>query len=340
MKTKKNTTIEVREMVLKKREDGLTYKQISQQLDIPLRTVGNICKKSVSGKPVADCPRSGRPKKTTVREDKLIVRKSIVNPRKTAVDIQREINQELGLSVSRFTVGRRLRAAGLNGRIPVRKPLISNKNRAARLRFARMHQHWRIADWKKILWSDESKFNLFGSDGKRYIRRPKNTRHNPRYQKPTVKHGGGSAMVWGCFHYGGVGPLVPINGIMDRHVYRDILQDQMLPFARRNMRRGWSFQQDNDPKHTSALVKTWFRDRKVKVLAWPSQSPDLNPIEHLWDVLGRRVGAKKHSSKADLIADLQHEWSIIPTDTIEGLIESMPRRCAAVIAAKGFATKY
>lgn len=334
------TTVAVRELVLKKHAEGLSIRDIESHTGVRKSTVADIINRCKAGKSVADSPRSGRPKVTTPRQDKMIIRKSVAAPRKTAVDIQQEIHDEMNLSISRKTVARRLHAAGLNGRVPVKKPLISKKNRAARLRFARIHQHWRIADWKKVLWSDESKFNLFGSDGKRYIRRPKNTRFHPRYQLPTVKHGGGSAMVWGCFHYGGVGPLVPINGIMDRFVYRDILQDNMLPYSRRNLRRGWIFQQDNDPKHTSRLVKEWFHDRKVKVLTWPSQSPDLNPIEHLWDVLGRRVGTKKHSSKAALLADLDHEWNAIPKETIEHLIESMPRRCAAVIASKGYSTKY
>lgn len=75
-------------------------------------------------------------------------------------------------------------------------------------------------------------------------------------------------------------------------------------------------------------------------MEWPSQSPDLNPIEHLWDVVGRRVGVRKHSSNTDLFEHLEAEWAAIPKKTIKDLIESMPRRCAAVIAAKGYATKY
>lgn len=340
MKNKKNHSVAIRELILKKREDGLTIREIATQIKVPFQTVGKIIQKNNKGEPVEDIPRSGRPKKTTNRIDRTIVRKSVADPRKTAVDIAQEINVEHDISISRSTVTRRLSDAGLNGRVAVKKPLISAKNRRLRLEFARAHQHWTIADWKKVLWSDESKFNLFGSDGKKYVRRPKNDRFNQRYQIPTVKHGGGSVMVWGAFHYGGVGPIHRIEGIMDKFVYRDILLNHMLPFARRKMPRGWIFQQDNDPKHSSQLLKQWFISKKIRILKWPSQSPDLNPIEHLWDVLGRRVGGRKHTSQADLFADLQREWELIPKKTIEDLIESMPRRCAAVIAAKGFATKY
>ncbi|KMQ82292.1 paired box protein and transposase domain containing protein, partial [Lasius niger] len=223
---------------------------------------------------------------------------------------------EYGLTVSKDTIGRRLDAAGLCARVPVKKPLIRAKNRKIRLTFAKEHESWTTKDWKKVLWSDESKFNLFGSDGRRYIRRPKGTRMDPRYQRPTVKHGGGSVMVWGAFHHGGVGPLVHIDGIMDQNVYKNILEDHMLPYARKKVSRsvrGWMFQQDNDPKHTYKMVKNWFTAKKIKILDWPSQSADLNPIEHLWEHLGRKVGTRKHSSKTELLQDLQSEWAKIPS---------------------------
>lgn len=86
-------------------------------------------------------------------------------------------------------------------RKPSKKPWISKKNVRDRLKFAEKHKDWSIADWGRILWSDESKFNLFGTDGIRYVRRPTNERNNPKYQMPTVKYGGGSVMVWGKFYF-------------------------------------------------------------------------------------------------------------------------------------------
>lgn len=103
----------------------------------------------------------------------------------------------MDLNISVHTARRRLRAAELYARRPAKKPFISEKNRKARLAFARRYQHWTKDDWSKVLWSDESKFNLFNSDGIRYVRRPIGQRFNPKYQVSTVKHGGGNVIVWG-----------------------------------------------------------------------------------------------------------------------------------------------
>ncbi|CAK9801681.1 Transposable element Tcb1 transposase [Anthophora quadrimaculata] len=335
-----HTAIQVRKVVVKLSREGKSSREISVLLAIDKTPVNNILNKFKTTGSLADRPRSGRPRKTTARVDKLIRRKSVVDVRKTAGVIAQELHDENLADVSRITASRRLRDVGLFGRVGVKKPLISTKNQRARLQFAKNYQCWTVQDWKKVLFSDESKFKLFGSDGKQYVRRPVGTRYNSKYQIPPVKHGGGGAMVWGAFSYEGVGPLVEIEGVMDCFVYKDILDKQMLPFAKDNMPDGWIFQHDTDPKHASKIVSQYLSAKNVRVLEWPAQSPDLNPIEHLWDKLGRRVTNKKHSNKRDLFKTLSEEWNKIPRDTIIGLIESMPRRCAAVIIFKGMATKY
>uniref|UniRef100_A0A8R1HSJ7 G_PROTEIN_RECEP_F1_2 domain-containing protein n=1 Tax=Caenorhabditis japonica TaxID=281687 RepID=A0A8R1HSJ7_CAEJA len=212
--------------------------------------------------------------------DRNILRAAREDPRRTSTDIQMVVTSPVEPAPSRRTIKRRLQANGLHGRRPVRKPFISEKNRRVRVAWARAHLNWGRAEWAKHIWSDESKFNMFGSDGNAWIRRPVGARYLPKYQLPTVKHGGGSCMVWGCFSAGSMGPLRRIQGIMDRFQYDDILENTMRSWALRNVGRAYVFQQDNDPKHTSLHVRNWFHRRRVDVLDWPSQSPDLNQIEH------------------------------------------------------------
>ena len=166
---------------------------------------------------------------------------------------------------------------------------------------------------------------------------------NERFKKecilPTVKHGGGSVMVWGCFSHAGVGKLVKVNGILEQKQYHSILQRHAIPSGVSLIGRGFIFQQDNDPKHTSKLCARYLNGKKeageLDIMEWPSQSPDLNPIELLWDELDRRVRDLNPTSLPTLWNCLQEAWNNIQPQTLQKLVERMPKLCAAVIKAKG-----
>ncbi len=149
---------------------------------------------------------------------------------------------------------------------------------------------------------------------------------------PTVKHGGGSVMVWGCMSAAGTGELQFIEGTMNANMYCDILKPSMIPSLRRLGRRA-VFQNDNDPKHTS-------KRQRVKVMDWPSMSPDLNPIEHLWGIRKRKVEERKVSNIHQLRDVVMEEWKRTPVATCEALVNSMPKRVKAVLENNGGHTKY
>uniref|UniRef100_A0AAR2KB27 Tc1-like transposase DDE domain-containing protein n=1 Tax=Pygocentrus nattereri TaxID=42514 RepID=A0AAR2KB27_PYGNA len=106
------------------------------------------------------------------------------------------------------------------------------------------------------------------------------------------------------------------------------------------MKRNFIFQHDNDPKHTSKSTKEWLHRNKIKTLEWPSQSPDLNPIEHLWGDLKRVVHRRCPRNLSDLERFCKEESANIATSRCATLIGSYPKRLSAVIKAKGAATKY
>ena len=139
----------------------------------------------------------------------------------------------------------------------------------------------------------------------------------------------------------GWGKMCILDRNMDRFYYRDILEKYLLPSIKKfNLEPEFFFMHDNDPKHTSALIKDWLKEQKIPTLSWPSSSPDLNPIEHLWDELERRV--KKHQLKniRQLQILLKDEWNQIEPTVFQKLVDSVPNRLQECIKMKGYPTRY
>ena len=212
------------------------------------------------------------------------------------------------------------------------------------LDFAYKYQHWTEADWAHVIWSDETKINCLGSDGRQWVWKRAGAPLTAQHVTPTVKFGGGSVMIWGCMTVHGVGLMCRIEGKMDASLYEEILEDDLLGTVEYYGmdREDLIFQQDNDSKHTSKCAQRWFKDNGIKVLDWPAQSPDLNPIEHLWQMLKFHLAAYPTEPKGveELWRRVEVEWEKIPKEDCLKLINSMPRRVAAVLKAKGGYTKY
>ncbi|GFV51356.1 transposable element Tcb2 transposase [Trichonephila clavipes] len=150
----------------------------------------------------------------------------------------------------------------------------------------------------------------------------------------TVKHGGGSIMVWGCMAATRVGNLVIIDGIMNQYSYLNILKNNLSQSASKlGLDGSFIFKQDNHPKHTARVVREQLLYNVRKQVKPPPQSPDLDPIEHLWDYLDRQIRKQDIKTKNDLKKALLEEWQKIPSSVTQNLIKSVPSRLRAVTKA-------
>lgn len=146
-------------------------------------------------------------------------------------------------------------------------------------------------------------------------------------------------MVWGCFSYAGTGDLYRVKGILERKGYHSILKNHAVPSGKRLIGKGFVFQQDNDPKHTSKLCSKYLETKhkygELRIMQWPPQSSDLNPIELLWDEMDRQVRKVTNLSAEKLWDFLQKCWKETPREIFEKLVERMPRVVKSVLSARG-----
>ena len=148
-------------------------------------------------------------------------------------------------------------------------------------------------------------------------------------------------MFWGSFAASGPGRLVTVTGIMKKEDYVKILDENLKDSARQlSLGRRWCFMQDNDPKHSANVTKKWLEDNNINVLEWPSQSPDLNPIENLWRTLKLRVMERKPKNLVQLEDYCQEEWAKITAEECNKLVENYNKRLMKVIKAKGHTIDY
>lgn len=330
-----------RKEILQLLEKKIPYRQIQEETGVSLGSISKI-RRNMTNKPVKSV--GGRPRKLTARNIRKICRVADKEKIDNAVQIASVIKPQLNIQVSDQTTRRALRSSGYKAVKKAKKPLLSARHKKQRLDFAQTHAEWTVEDWKRVIFSDETKVNRICSDGIQWCWQKEGRTKESKIMKPVVKFGGGNIMVWGCITAEGTGYITQIEGNMDQHLYKHILETELedtIEFYDFN-KDEIIFQHDNDPKHTSKTVKKWLNDNDFIVLSWPAQSPDLNPIENIWQQVKAALQKydKHPTSVAELWSRFQVEWDKITKERCLALYESMPRRIAAVIRAKGGSTKY
>ncbi len=208
-----------------------------------------------------------------------------------------------------------------------------------RLTWAKKKKNWTVAQWSKVLFSDESKFCISFRNQGPGVWRKGGEAHSPSCLKSSVKFPQ-SVMIWGTMSSAGVGPLCFLKTNVTAPVYQKNLEHFMLPSADQLFKDAdFIFQQDLAPTHTAKSTKSWLNEHGVGVLDWPANSPDLN-IENLWGIVKRKMRNKRPKNADELKATVKETWAFIPPQQCHKLITSMPRRIEAVIKAKEAPTKY
>jgi transposase len=244
--------------------------------------------------------------------------------------------------ISAITIRRNLKKVGLTSHIPCRKPAMTEAHCQARLEWAHAHENWTARQWRKVLFSDESTFTQFQQGRQGKVWREPGEALNPDCIAVTVKHSP-SKMFWGCFSWHGLGPIVPLKGSVTGQTHAQVINDYVVPTLHKYFSRGNGiFQEDNAAPHHSKVAMAAREDADVRTLDWPAQSPDLNPIENLWAEMKMMVRRRTPppSSVKVLEGYVKDAWEDIPLEYYKKLIDSMPRRIQAVIAANGNRINY
>ncbi|GFW06639.1 transposable element Tcb2 transposase [Trichonephila clavipes] len=204
--------------------------------------------------------------------------------------------------------------------------------------WCREHRNWRDNEWGRVLFTDESKFSLSGDSHCILIWRERGSRNHPSNIIERDRYGGRGVLVWGG---------IMLGSRTDLHIFdagsvngTRYCNEILLPYV--HLFRGaiglqFLFMDDNAPCHRTVAAEQLLESEDIERMDWPARSPDLNPIEHVWDFLDRRLAARTLPPVTirELRLALQDEWAAMPQQLIDTLILSMGRRCETCLAVRG-----
>jgi len=341
--------------ILEARALGKTPTQIHMQLGIPRSTIMTFLDRALRHKSIDNLPQSGRPRAMSVRQDHYMIRTAEANTRIPFTELRNITNTHVSIR----TIQRRLQEDHLRKWRAVTRALLTEEHAKKRLNWARKHRGWTVDDWKRVIWSDECAVQKDSNPRQMWVFRHQNKREK---YAPTNIHGRSKdgdiyQMIWGCFGSDKLGPIVFIDGKINSDKYIELLRSNFLPYVDALINDGATnitFQQDNATPHTAKKSCAWmeeeFKEREIELMVWPSNSPDMSPIENLWAHLKLELHhrypdtSSLHGSpdtfKRILIPRLMEVWWSIGAEVLNALIESMPRRVNALWEAKGWYTAY
>jgi transposase len=315
-----------------RRGPHLSRSQVAREVRCTPNSVDYWLKRYRETGDVQDVERTGRPRKTSPKEDAIIIKVTDQNDEESSKVIAKKLKRKK-VNVSDRTVRRRLNEAGLRSLAPTIKPLLTDRHRKGRLEWAKANED---RDWNQVIFTDETTIKLFRNK-KRVWRRP-----GQRIVMRSVKHPV-KVQVWGCISAHGFGKIVCFKRNLNANLLCKIYKNGLLPSAKLwfgSNSKDWLLQEDNDPKHRSKSAEQWREEHGVHRLPWPSQSPDQNCIENVWNVLKANVDHHKPSSFKGLVRAIKFEWKKLDPNFAKNLVDSMPKRIQALFESGGDYTMY
>lgn len=324
-------------------QQGRSQRDVGRIFGVHHSTIGRAIRRFLETGRDSRRPVQGRPRSTSRVDDRFLALSTVRRRTTTSTELQALIRQVRDVHISSRTVRRRLGEANLNSRRPVSGPLLTARHKLARLRFARDHVNWNVNDWKKVLFTDETRINLSAPDGRQKVWRRPGERYAQACFSTRVPFGGGSVMFWGGISFDARTELVVVGrpALNAPRYVEHILEEHVIPFAP-FIGPDFKLMHDNARPHSAECVRGYLQEVRVDALQWPARSPDLNPIEHVWDKLKRNIRGRINAptTLAALKNAAIEEWEAIPQDYIQHLISGMRRRLQEVIKARGGNTKY
>ena len=323
-------------------ESGLSVREVARRLAVSHSTIQRILERFQATGSVEDRHRPGRPRCTNRHDDRYLLLSALRHRTVTCSTLRCQLRQTVNVNVSQSTIRRRLHEFGLAARRPAVRIPLTPAHRRARVAWCREHIRWTRQQWSQVLFTDESRFTVSFNDGRiRVWRRP-----GERFTDDTIRevdrYGRGSVMVWGGFYRHGRTPLYIIQGNLTGPRYQNEILRPIVQPTLEAIGGNAILQDDNARPHRARVVNEFIQQHGIIRMAWPAHSPDLSPIEHLWDVLGRRLSTNHPlpMDVAQLTAFLLQEWQAVPQDTLRTLVDSMRLRCLECLAANGGHTRF
>ncbi|GFU13891.1 transposable element Tcb2 transposase [Trichonephila clavipes] len=220
---------------------------------------------------------------------------------------------------------------------------LTSRHHRDRREWATEHVNWKRNEWSNVLFSNESRFSVHPNNRRIFIWRERGSRNTPAFVHESVRFGSRGVLVYSGISIDGRTDLyINRDGPLTARRYKDeILRPIVVPYAAA-IGDDFILMDDNCRPHRANLVEDFLFEEGIVRMEWPACSLDMNPIEHVWDTLGRRVAGRQPHPQTlqELEKALLEEWDRIPQLVINSLIDSMPQRCSTLLAIRGNHTPY